>query len=162
MSSTVNIIALKSDVEVSNPGDLHNYHSEGRVWPGQVRKLETGGYCLVIRRDGRRPAWVGGPSLYHYHGVPCGPPLAARQDARRKEIERLVRDTPQVVDARMQTWDRGEMVQCWGAHRLGGHEAIWADTTGRLVYETSHYDDGPAVWQRRDVDLAAEAIQLKK
>jgi hypothetical protein len=161
IAPSVIALARKSDVTVTDPANIGNYHSESPVTVGQVRKLKSGGYCLVVKRDGRRPAWMGGPPRYHYLAVPCGPPLAARQDARRREIERLVQQSPQAQDPRLQTWDRGEMVQCWGSWRMSGHEALWADTTGRLVYETGHYDDGPSVWLLTEKTLAAEAISLR-
>lgn len=161
IDSAIMALARRADVTLTLGGEPGNYHSEGAVTVGQVRKLKSGGYCLVVKRDGRRPAWMGGPSRYHYFAVPCGPPLAARQAARRREIERLVQRSPQEQDARMQTWDRGEMVKCWGDSRMGGHEGLWADTTGRLVYETSHYDDGPSAWLLTDATLAAESIALR-
>lgn len=162
IDATVIALARKSDVSVPIPGDVQFYSGSSLVTVGQVRKIKEGGYAIVIKRDGRRPAWRGGPSLYHYLAVPCGPPLAARQDARRRAIILAVQHSPQAADPRLQKWDQGEMLKCWGESRMGGHEALWAGTTGRLVYETGHYDDGPAVWLMRDTALAAEAISLQK
>lgn len=86
----------------------------------------------------------------------------AALEKRKFEIEHQVQHSPQEKDARLQRFDLNGMTECWGKHRMAGHEALWSDGVSRLVYETSAYDDGPSAWSLTDPTLASEALSLKK
>ena len=89
----------------------------------------------------------------------------AKAEARKKrqyEIERAVQQSPQPKDARLQSHSTSGLTKCWGKSRMSGHELLWSDGVSRLVYETGHYDDGPASWELIDAALAAEALTLKE
>lgn len=84
---------------------------------------------------------------------------------RRREITQAVQRAPQdCADTRMNDHIAKHpttgMQRAWGEVRMGGSELMFTDGS-KLIYVTSSYDDGLAVWALTDAALAAEALALK-